>query len=107
MSDDYISLSDSNSLSDSVLGFRQEQGDRSWQPFGKRIFGHKIFVRRAFAIFATNLSFLRIIANLQILFSMICNLYHLRVHSLPKKTQKYTLFAKSLPKSKKIAYVKT
>ena len=33
----------------------------------------KVFVRRVFAIFATNASFLRVIANLQIQFSIICN----------------------------------
>ena len=53
MSDDFISLSDFNSLSDPVIGFRQEQGDRSWQPFGERKFGNKIFIRRVFAIFGT------------------------------------------------------
>ena len=35
-----------------------------------------IFVRRVFAIFATNASFLRAIANLQLQFITICNTYH-------------------------------
>ena len=39
----------------------------------------KVFVRRVFAIFATNASFLRVIANLQIQFSIICNIYHVIV----------------------------
>ena len=42
------------------------QGGKIWQPFGKRKNGHKTFVRRVFAIFATNSSFLGVIANLQI-----------------------------------------
>ena len=29
----------------------QEQGGTSWQPFGERKIGHKIFVRHVFAIF--------------------------------------------------------
>ena len=33
----------------------------------------KIFVKRVFTIFATNASFLRVIANLQILLNIICN----------------------------------
>ena len=36
----------------------------------------QIFVWRVFAIFATNALLLRIIANLQIYFSIICNIYH-------------------------------
>ena len=42
------------------------QGGRSWQPFGERKNGHIIFVRRVFAIFATNSSFSCNIAILQI-----------------------------------------
>ena len=42
------------------------RGSRSWQPFGKSKNDLKIYVRRAFAIFATNASFLCVIANLQI-----------------------------------------
>ena len=34
----------------------------------------KFFVRRAFAIFATNALFLHVIANLQIQFSKICDM---------------------------------
>ena len=34
---------------------------------------------------ATNASFLRGIANLQIQFSIICNMYHVIGHFLPKK----------------------
>ena len=40
-----------------------KQGGRSWQLFGRNNC-HKIFVRSVFAIFATNASLLRIIANL-------------------------------------------
>ena len=47
--------------------------------------GMKIFVRHVFAIFATNASFLRIIANLQIQFSIICNMCYVIVHFKPKK----------------------
>ena len=65
MSDDFISLSDFNSLFDPVFGFRQEQGDRSWQPFGERKFGNKIFIRRVFAIFPINLSFFARNCNLR------------------------------------------
>ena len=53
----------------------ESQGGRCWQPFGEGKHGHKIFVRRIFPIFATNLTFLRIIANFQILFSIVCNIY--------------------------------
>ena len=37
------------------------------------------------AIFATNVSFLRVIADLQIQFSIICNKYHVIMHFLCKK----------------------
>ena len=65
MSDDFISLSDFNSLSDSVLDIRQEQGDRSWQLSANANLAKNFFVRNIVAIFATNSSFLRVIANLQ------------------------------------------
>ena len=42
------------------------QGGRSWQPFGECKNCRKIFVLTIFAFFATNSSFLRVIANLQI-----------------------------------------
>ena len=45
----------------------------------------KFFVKRVFTIFATNASVLRTIANLQIQLRMICNIYHVIVHFLPKK----------------------
>ena len=45
-----------------------------------------------FTIFATNASFLRVIANLQIWFSIKCNIYHVIGHFLPKKH-----FAQLLP----------
>ena len=45
----------------------------------------KNFVKRAFTIFASNASFLRIIANFQNELSEICNIYHVIVHFLPKK----------------------
>ena len=45
----------------------------------------KIFVKRVFTIFASNASFLRVIANLQNQLSEICSIYHLIVHFLPKK----------------------
>ena len=45
----------------------------------------KIFVKRVFTIFASNASFLRVIANLQNQLSEICNTYHAIVHFLPKK----------------------
>ena len=38
----------------------------------------KIFVKRVFTIFASNASFLRVIANLQNELSEICNIYHVR-----------------------------
>ena len=41
-------------------------------------------VRRVFAIFATNASFLHI-TKLLIKFSMICNTYHVKGHFLPNK----------------------
>ena len=47
--------------------------------------GTKVFVRRVFAIFAKNASFLRVIANLQIQFSIICNMCYVIVHFMPKK----------------------
>ena len=62
----------------------------------------KTFVRRVLAIFATNASFLRVIANLQIKLSIICNMYHVIVHLLPKKTlfltKKSTFLVQRLPK---------
>ena len=45
----------------------------------------KIFVKHVFTIFATNALFLRIIANLQIQLSKICNIYNVIVHFLSKK----------------------
>ena len=45
----------------------------------------KTFVKRVLTIFATNASFLRVIANLQIRISMICNIYHVIVHFLSKR----------------------
>ena len=45
----------------------------------------KVVVKRVFTIFATNASFLRVIANLQIQLSKICNIYHIIVNFLPKK----------------------
>ena len=71
------------------------QGDRSWQPFGEGKNAQKIFVRRVFAIFATNASFLRVISNLQILFSI----YHVLVPVLNTVYDPRTLLAQSLPKS--------
>ena len=43
----------------------RNQGCTSWQPFGEDKIGHEIFVKCVIAIFATNVSFLRVIANLQ------------------------------------------
>ena len=65
---------------------RITQGGRSWQPFGESKNGHKTFDRRIFAIFATNALFLRVIANLQILSSMICHIYHAIMIFLPKNS---------------------
>ena len=45
---------------------RLTRGGRSWQPFGEGKNGHKIVVKHIFTILATNASFLRVIANLQI-----------------------------------------
>ena len=45
----------------------------------------KDFVKHVFTIFATNASFLRVMANLQIKLSITCNVYHVIVHLLPKK----------------------
>ena len=45
----------------------------------------KTFVKRVFTIFATNALFLRVIANLQIYFSILCNIFHVILHFLPKK----------------------
>ena len=53
-----------------------------WQPLVGGKNGHKIFLKRVFTIFA---SFLRVTANLQILLSKTCNIYHVMVHFLPKK----------------------
>ena len=58
----------------------------------------KIFVKRVFTIFATNASFLRVIANLQILLSKLCNTYHVIVHLLPKKYCLWPKKALFLPK---------
>ena len=53
-------------------------------PAGAKM-GMKIFVQRVFTISATNVSFLCVIANLQIQLNKICNIYHSIVHFLPKK----------------------
>ena len=45
----------------------------------------KNFVTGVFAIFLISASFLRVIANLPILFSTICNIYHVIVQFLTKK----------------------
>ena len=39
------------------------QGGRTWQPFVGRKMAMKIFVKRVFTIFASNASFLRVIAK--------------------------------------------
>ena len=59
------------------------QSGRSWQPFGEGKIGHKSF--RQVRVCYANASFLCEIANLQIRFSIICNVYHAIVHFLPKK----------------------
>ena len=58
----------------------------------------KVFIRRVFAIFATNASFLLIIANFLIKFGIICNIYHVKVHSLLKKHCLWPIRALLLPK---------
>ena len=58
--------------------------------------GHKIFIMRIFAIFATNSSFLRAIANLQSKFDLICKIYHVIVHFLPEMHLFFTLKRNSL-----------
>ena len=65
----------------------------------------KIFVKRVFTIFASNASFLSVIANLQNQLSEICNTYHVITNSalLAQETlfltQKGTFFAQRSPKS--------
>ena len=68
----------------------------------------KIFVKRVFTIVATNASFLRVIANLKTQLSIICKIYHVIVHFLPKETlfltQKGTFLPEDfhkVPKSRK------
>ena len=67
----------------------------------------KVFVRRVFAIFATNASFLHVIANLQIMLSTICNTYHVIVNFLPNNKNcfdpKKHFFAQRFQKSAYIA----
>ena len=41
----------------------QQQGGKSWQPFGEGKNGQKSFVWRIFAIFATKAPFFRVLAN--------------------------------------------
>ena len=60
------------------------QGGRSWQPFNESKNGHKTFVKSVFAILVTNVSLSRTIAKLQILFSIICNIYNVIGHFLHK-----------------------
>ena len=43
----------------------------------------KIFVKQVSTVFPTNASLLRVITNLQIKHSKVCNIYHVRVHFLP------------------------
>ena len=59
----------------------------------------KIFVKRVFTIFATNASFLRVIANLQILLSKICNKSHVINSAL--LAQKTLFLPKDLKKVRK------
>ena len=58
----------------------------------------QIFVRHVFAIFATNTSFLRIIANLQIYCSMQFMPCNSDIETL-FLTQKNSVFAYSIPKT--------
>ena len=44
----------------------EKQGGRTWQPFVGAKMAMQIFVKRVFTNFATNASFLRVIADLQI-----------------------------------------
>ena len=44
----------------------ESQGGRSWQPFGEGKMATKVFVRHVFPMFATNATFLRVIAKFQI-----------------------------------------
>ena len=48
------------------LHFSLVMASLSWQPFGERKNGQKIYVRRIFAVFARTSSFLRVFANLQV-----------------------------------------
>ena len=57
-------------------------GNRSWQPLGEGINGHKNFRKRVFTFFATNASFFCVIANSLIQLSII---HHVKVHFLSKK----------------------
>ena len=81
--------------------FRNMQGGRSWQPFGKSKNGHKTFVRRVFAIFATKAW----IVKLQIYFGIICNIYHV-IESLFLKSSKKCVNRDKSWYRKEIAYVK-
>ena len=72
------------------------QGGSSWQPFGEGKNGHhKNFRQARIYYFREVPSFLRLFAILQIQLSIICNVYHVNLHFLPKNTifdPKKTLF---------------
>ena len=73
------------------------QGGRSWQPFREGKDGHKNFLQARIYYFREGPSFLRVLAILQIQLSIICNVYHVIVHFLPKNTifdQNSTFFHK-------------
>ena len=77
------------------------QSGRSWQPFGKRKNGHKIFIKRVFAIFATTSSFLREIANLN-----QCNMQYIPYNSA-LLTQESLLFTPKNTVWRKSAWIAT
>ena len=61
------------------------QGGRSWQPFGECKNGHKIFCQARSCYFCKKCVVFALNCNLPIEFSSLYNIYHVIVHSLPKK----------------------
>ena len=56
-------ISDIFPVDDAKLSKFQNQGGKSWQPFGEGKNGHKSFCHTRIYFFATNASFLRVITK--------------------------------------------
>ena len=92
-------LSQSERSGNQCSGWRQ--GGRTWLPFSKGKNSHKSFRQARSCYFRDKCVVLRVIANLHIQFSIICNMYHVIGHFLPKKHCCWPKRALYSPKSPK------